>query len=59
MTGKAVVLLQLRGYGPLEIRINDLLTVLQILRAGFVEHTFTVRGYSKATEERLTKLFTR
>lgn len=58
-TGQARLILELRGYGPMEIRIDDLDTSLALLRTILdnTGHVFDVNAYNDVYAERLRELF--
>jgi hypothetical protein len=49
-TGKAIVLLELADYGPVEFSIDDKEIVAELLRVLIEDYAFTVRGaYDEST----------
>ena len=57
-TGKASVLLELEDYGPMQYRINDLDTVMKIVRIilDASDHTTDVNAYGKREQKTFTKI---
>lgn len=57
-TGKATLVVELIGYGPMEFRIDNKDTLLKIVRVLLKEmnNTTTVDSYGKRTETTLKKL---
>lgn len=57
-TGKASILIEQENYGPLEYRINDLDTVMKIVRLLIDEigPTTPVNSYNARTQKTFTKI---
>lgn len=57
-TGKASLLIELKDYGPMQYRINDLDTVMKIVRVilDASNNTTTVDSYGKREEKTFTKI---
>lgn len=57
-TGKASVLVELEDYGPMQYRINDLDTVIKIIRVilDASNNTTTVDSYNAREQKTFTKI---
>jgi len=57
-TGKAIVLIEIDEYGPIEFRIDDLNTVMQISKIllDASSNTMTVNSYNKREENKMRNL---
>ena len=57
-TGKASVLIELEDYGPMQYRINDLDTVIKIIRVilDASNNTTTVDSYNTREQKTFTKI---
>lgn len=48
--------MELDGYGPMEIRINDRALLLDILQVAVIDQRFEVNSYNAKTQQRLQKV---
>ena len=57
-TGKAVLLVDIEGHGPIEFRIDDLAVVMQISKIllDASSNTMTVNSYNKREENKMRTL---